>query len=103
MLPDPALGYLADILFDAGPTMPTGLGEAPLSHGELRAYQENMGIRLNPFEIRAIRAASASFLVERSLAEDPARPAPWDGHTVSDAEKAAVARSLRDSIRRMAK
>lgn len=102
-MPETALRYIVDYLFDAGPSMPSGLGEAPLTHGEIRAWQDNTGIRLSPSEARAVRRASIEYVAFRSRASNPSMPAPWDGHTVSDDEKRAVAKSLRDTLRGMAR
>jgi hypothetical protein len=100
-MPDNPLGYLVDYLFDAGPSMPGGFGEAPLTHGEIRAWQDNTGIELMPREVRAIRIASALWVQERAAAVDPARPAPWNGQHASREERSRLADSLRDSFDRM--
>jgi hypothetical protein len=42
-LPEAGLDYMVVMLVEAGPTMTTGMGAAPLTHGEIDAYQRNTG------------------------------------------------------------
>lgn len=61
--------YLIGYLFEVGPTMAGGMGEAPLSHGELRAWQDNTGIELHAWEARMLRALSLDYLAQAQKSE----------------------------------
>lgn len=102
-LPDAPLPYLVDYLYEVGPTEAGGLGPAPLSQLELAAWQWNMRRRLQPWEISMLRRLSVQWIVEAQRAEDPDCPPPWDGETITAEEKRAVATSLRDTLRGMAR
>lgn len=102
-LPDVPLPYLVDYLFEVGPAEPGLFGLAPISHGELAAWQWNTGRRLQPWEVLMLRRLSAQWIAESQRAEAHDCPPPWVGEVVTDEEKGRVARALRDSIRRMAK
>ena len=93
--------YLLAILFEIGPTMAAGMGAGPITHEELRAWQENTGIELQPWQVRTLRRLSCDYLVESNKAEKADCPAPWQpvGAVV---DRAAVSNSMRDAIRAMA-
>jgi hypothetical protein len=95
--PPASLQYLLDILYDVGPTGQGGMGPAPLSHLELLAYQVNMGIRLQPREIRALRKLSAQWIAMSHEAEDPMCPPPWSPAPTPDRLR-RVAASLRAEL-----
>lgn len=68
---------LLRVLFDVGPALAGDMGPKPLTHGELRAMQENTGISLTPGEVDILRRLSAEWIAESSKAEKADRPAPW--------------------------
>lgn len=102
-LPEAPLPYLLEYLFEVGPAEAGGFGPAPLTHQELRAWQENMRRYLAPWELAMLRRLSLEWLDQARAAEDPNCPAPWDGEVVTAEEKGRVAMNLRDSLRRMAR
>lgn len=67
------LGYL----FEVGPTIPAGMGEGPVTHSEIDAWQNNTGIQLNAWESRTLRRLSQDYAGQshKSTARDC--PAPW--------------------------
>lgn len=65
--------YLIEYLFELGPTQ----GDAPLSHAELAAWQSNIGITLQPWEVRFLKKLSLEYLGEYRKAAEPDYPAPW--------------------------
>lgn len=71
--------YLLGYLYEIGPTMAAGMGEAPLSNLELFAWQANIGIQLAPWELRFLRGLSHEYLAQSQKSEDPACPAPFGG------------------------
>jgi hypothetical protein len=102
-LPPVELGHLVDYLFEVGPVMQGGFGPVALTHGELRAWQDNVGLELQPWECRALIQLSKAYCAEFAAASDPAAPAPWTAPEVAPEELARVADDLRESMRRMAK
>lgn len=68
-----AAAYLIGYLWDAGPT-PAG---QVLTHAELRAWQENNGVELSPWESRTLRRLSGDYLAETFKARRHDHPAPW--------------------------
>lgn len=69
--------YLVSYLYEIGPTMPSGMGDAPLTHAEIESWQHNTGIPLDSWEARLIHRASLEYLSESQKATQPDAPAPW--------------------------
>jgi hypothetical protein len=57
--------------------MSGGMGNAPLSHSEIAAWQGNTGIELSAWEARTLRTLSAEYLNSAQDAEDAKCKAPW--------------------------
>lgn len=93
-LPDPGLEYVVATLIEVGPTMTTGMGAAPLSYEEIRAYQETRGIRLTSWEALTLRRLSLEWLIEAERAKDPDAAAPWQGMMTLEERRAMVQRKL---------
>lgn len=102
-LPDAPLPYLVDYLFEVGPASSGGFGPAPITHVELLAWQENMRRRLQPWEIVMLRQLSSQWVAQAQQAEEHDCPSPWADEVVTEEEKRAVAGSLREAIRGMAR
>lgn len=83
--------HIVEYLFDAGPCMPGAMGPVPLTHGELRAWQENTGIELRPFEATWLRRLSIEYVAQAQESTDPLCPPPFDELR---ARREAVARKL---------
>lgn len=79
LLPDIVAAYLTEWLMEIGPTVAGAMGEAPIGWRDLSAWQENIGIELDPFEARTIRRMSEVYLAQRHDARKPACPAPYTG------------------------
>lgn len=96
MLPPNPAEYLTDWLFEIGPTIPTGMGEVPLTFGDLAAWQDVMGIELEPWEARLLKSLSGDFVDERYHARKRDRPAPWSGiESEPEAVRDKVSRQIR--------
>lgn len=98
-LPEVSAGYLLDYLMEIGPAASGGMGPVPVTHGEIRSWQENTGIELSPWEARLLRSLSREYVSELVEAGDPKRKAPYDAAEV-DAAK-VVANDMRAALRRM--
>ena len=91
--------YLVAYLFEAGPTMPSAMGETPLSHSELESWQRNTGIHLQPWECRAMKRLSIEYMSEAQKATDPGRPAPYTSADLSQQTRDAVSKQVTNSMR----
>ena len=69
--------YMIGYLFEAGPVMSDTMGSAPLSNMEIRAWQDNTGASLTPWEARLLRSLSREYLCSSQAAETPSCPPPW--------------------------
>jgi hypothetical protein len=71
-LPDPGpAGHLLEYLWEVGPTLAAGDGEAVITQGEIRAWQDNMGVDLAPWEVSLMRRLSQEFLAQLRASTDP--------------------------------
>lgn len=94
--------HLAMWLFEIGPVMASGMGSAPISESEMRAWQDNTCTRLTPWEARTIRALSRSYVAELSEAVDRVRPPPWGADEYAIAMKKAEVQADRQATRELA-
>lgn len=99
-IPEVRLAYLASYLLEIGPASSGGMGPSPITHLEIRAWQENTRIELTPWEARTLRLLSREYVGELSAATDPNRLAP---HVPDEIDTGKVAKDLRSAIAGMAK
>jgi hypothetical protein len=92
--------YLLAHLMEAGPVMSGGMGPAPLTFAELRAWQDMVGVELQPWEAKLMRKLSVEFASESQQATAHDRPAPWSERAAPDRE--AIGRQLGRELRAMA-
>lgn len=90
--------HLVAWLFEIGPTLPAGMGEGPLTHGELHSWQLNTGITLHSWEARLLRRLSLDYLTESHKARARDCPAPWGDALVPNLK----AERTRDALRALA-
>ena len=79
LLPSNPLPYLTDWLFEIGPSVAAGMGEGPIGFRDLVAWQEIMGVELQPWEARVLLRLSGEYLGEKHRARKPDCPAPYTG------------------------
>lgn len=77
--PIDAGAHLITHLFEIGPGQPGSMGEVPLSHSELRAWQDNMGFDLEPWETQLLRRLSGEYLSQLHKAADSNCKPPFGG------------------------
>ena len=76
-MPDPGpAAYLLGIFWDVGPALSEGMGPFAVGYGELRAWQECMGVQLSPWEAGVLRDLSREYCHELRSAADPQVAAP---------------------------
>lgn len=72
-MPECDAQYILDHLFSIGIT----LGDSAVTHGEIESYQNNIGIRLNPWEILTIKRLSETYLSELHKAREVNAKTAW--------------------------
>lgn len=75
-IPECSAKYLAEFLFEIGPSSPVGMGEGPIGHLEIAAWQSNTGIELTSWEARTLRRLSIAYISESHRAKNPLCPSP---------------------------
>ena len=93
--------YLASYLFEIGPSMAAGMGEAPITHGEIESWQHNTGIILNSWEARTLRGLSSEYVSENYAAKDPDKECPWVEAPYANIKNVISSIRLRNSLRRI--
>lgn len=94
--------HLIKHLFEIGPTMQAGLGGAPISFQEIKAWQEVTKINLNGWEARILKRLSNDYLIESQKARDSDYPAPYMPEE-NQPSKAEIASSMKESMKKLAK
>lgn len=91
--------HLVGYLWEIGPTMATGMSAWPITHEEIRAWQENTGIELHQWESRFIRRLSCEYLSESNRAEKIDCPPPWHPEELSLEDRKLISDKIRESMR----
>lgn len=89
------LGYL----FEIGPVLPGGMGPVPLTHTELLAWQQNVGIELQAWEARCLLQLSREYSAQAALAQSSACKPPWEA--ANSLQKQNAAANMKSAIKRM--
>lgn len=87
--------YLLDYLFEVGPVGWAGMGEVPVSHLELQAWQANTGTQLQAWEARALRRLSQAYVNQVVCSREANCPAPWAPEVPDETRRDSVDRKLR--------
>lgn len=90
--------YLVHYLFEAGPTMPGGMGPAPLTFVELESWQRQAAIDLDPWEVRLVRRLSVEYCAESQAASKPDAPPPFKSSDVRRLQQAKIDRALNEFL-----
>lgn len=91
--------HLLGYLFEIGPTLAAGMGEGPLTHGEIASWQANTGIELQAWEARLLRRLSIDYLNQSHKARARDCPPPWGDAPVPNLK----AERTRNALRALAK
>lgn len=76
-MPECPLLFMVGYLFEIGPTTPNGMGDAPISHLEISAWQKNTGYVLDSWQAITLHKLSLAYLSESQRATKPEAEAPW--------------------------
>ena len=78
MPPVEAGAHLIEILFEVGPTKVAGMGgQVGIDEIDLTAWQYNQGVKLTPWEAKAVRILSKEYAYMLSEASEASCPPPW--------------------------
>lgn len=102
MPPVDSCAHLLRYLWEVGPVLGGGMAPMPVTQQEIRSWQENSGVRLQPWEARWLRELSMAYLNELHKAEAPNRPAPWASEGAMRENMARAAQSMRRAFAEMA-
>lgn len=102
-MPECNAPHIVGYLFEIGPTMAAGAGEAPITHTEMRAWQENVGIELESWEARMLKRLSGDYLGESHIATKIDCKAPCKDAPYVHALARVAANHMKDAIRGLAK
>lgn len=98
VVPDCDATYILDYLFELGMSM----GDAALSHSEIRAWMENTGIELASWEARAIKRLSEAYMSESHAARKIDAETVWADAPFYMTEKWRKTIRLKNSVRKAA-
>lgn len=96
--PLPGAAHLLRHFEGAGRALYGGMGAAPLTHGELRAYQRNSGVTLNPWEVATLRRMSEAWCAELQRADDPAATPPYIESLDETYSRDTVSRRIKSAL-----
>jgi hypothetical protein len=102
MPPVEACAHILRYLWEVGPVLAGGMAPAPITQQEIRSWQENSGVRLQPWEARWMRELSTVYLNELHKAEAPNRPPPWVSEGTARENLTRAAQSMRRAFAEMA-
>ncbi|MDR7331766.1 hypothetical protein [Roseateles asaccharophilus] len=94
--------YLVAHLFEVGPLGWAGMGEVPISHVDIQAWQANMGIELEAWEARALRRMSGAYVDQLAKSREPACVAPWAPETLPEDARAVVHNKVKSAFSALA-
>lgn len=69
--------YLVSYLFDVGPALAGAMGWVPITETELRNWQWNTGVHLQPWESRMMKRLSKVWIDQTVQSSKEECPAPW--------------------------
>jgi len=98
-LPPVDAPHLLAYFWDVGPTQAGAMGEAPLSYVELKAWQAQTGLQLQPWEAQLLHRLSREYLAAAVAARAPDSPAPYLSEESIEANRAAVSRQISMNMR----
>lgn len=105
-LPLPAIpgegAYLVAHLLEVGPVSASAAGSSPVSWTDLQAWQQQIGVELQPWETRMLRSLSTAYAAELRRAEAHDALSPMAAEVTSNEQRESVARRVGIEFRAMA-
>lgn len=84
-------------LWEVGPALPGASGPEPLTHLEIRAWQDNTGNELTCWEALTLRRLSIEYIAEFEAAKTPNRLPPFSAR-VTEIGRAALAKKIENQF-----
>ncbi len=78
MPPISGANYLVGYFFEVGPTMAAGMGDGPVTFGEILAWAALTGVVLTCWDARALRSLSRIYLAEAHRATKLGTNSRWE-------------------------
>ena len=91
--------HMVGYLFEIGPTMAAGMGNGPITHGEIESWQRNTGITLDAWESRTLKRLSLEYLNESYKSEERDCPPPFQLVDMTQENRDAVAHQIKNAMR----
>lgn len=98
-MPPCTADYLVGYLMEIGPGVSTGMGLAPIDHRDIAAWQSNLGIELQAWEVRALRRISLEYVKQHNQAMDRNCPCPYITGDAEIDNRQAVANQIKNFMR----
>lgn len=95
-MPEPKAFYLFEFLLDVGVFQETGMAVSALSWQEIIAWQAQIGVSLQAWEVRAIRHLSREYVAQMDKAKKPEYPMPYG---LVKHDKIEVAKHIKNILR----
>ena len=102
-IPECRAPHILSYLFEIGPTLSSGVGPVPITHGELHAWQMNTGTPLEAYEVRMLKRLSADYAHSVILSTKEDCPAPWAAAPYIKSSAMLVAKRMKDSVKKLTK
>jgi hypothetical protein len=93
-MPECAAEYLVGYLIEIGPT----IGERPITHTDIQAWQILSGITLTPFESATLKRMSESYLSSHYEAKARDCPAPYLTREMIAKNRDAVGKQVANAL-----
>jgi len=96
--PECQAAYILGYLFEIGLLF----GDQPMPHSEIGSWQRNIGIKLQPFEVRFIKRLSETYLSALHEMKSVNAQNPWDDAPAYMTNEYLNAQSSRAALRKLA-
>lgn len=90
--------YVITYWHDLGVVEAGAMGPIPLSSKEILSWQECTGIELQPWEFRALREMSRSYLIQHEESKKPECPPPF-GDPVNEFDRNLVSKKVSNAFK----
>lgn len=74
------------------------MGRVPLDHAALRAWQDNTGVVLTPWQTRTLRRLSGEYAGALQDAEEPDCPSPWQPE-IDELDRTEVSKKVQNAFK----
>lgn len=94
------LAHIWAHLLECGPVVQGGMGPAPLSYLEIKAWMQSTGLQLSAWEVVLLRKCSLEWMSAQYEAKDPTAVPPWSFGGDQQQTLSAMRQSLADRLKK---